>query len=146
MTTDGEVFTEIILEVFKVSGLLNIEGDKISEEFGLSSARWKVMGAIVKSNEPVTVSEIGRVMGQSRQATQRVVDVMAKDGLVEMLDNPHHKRAKLVALTGKGAVVYEKLDKKQATWAESGAQQIQRDELDKALITLKKMATFLEVK
>uniref|UniRef100_UPI002634653B MarR family winged helix-turn-helix transcriptional regulator n=1 Tax=uncultured Amphritea sp. TaxID=981605 RepID=UPI002634653B len=87
MTTDGEVFTEIILEVFKVSGLLNIEGDKISEEFGLSSARWKVMGAIVKSNEPVTVSEIGRVMGQSRQATQRVVDVMAKDGLVEMLDN-----------------------------------------------------------
>ena len=146
MTTDGEVFTEIILEVFKVSGLLNIEGDKISEEFGLSSARWKVMGAIVKSNEPVTVSEIGRVMGQSRQATQRVVDVMAKDGLVEMLDNPHHKRAKLVALTGKGAGVYEKLDKKQATWAESGAQQIQRDELDKALITLKKMATFLEVK
>jgi len=146
MTTDGEVFTEIILEVFKVSGLLNIEGDKISEEFGLSSARWKVMGAIVKSNEPVTVSEIGRVMGQSRQATQRVVDVMAKDGLVEMLDNPHHKRAKLVTLTGKGAVVYEKLDKKQATWAESGAQQIQRDELDKALITLKKMATFLEVK
>ena len=145
MTTNGEVFTEIILEVFKVSGLLNIEGDKISEEFGLSSARWKVMGAIVKSNEPVTVSEIGRVMGQSRQATQRVVDVMAKDGLVEMLNNPHHKRAKLVALTGKGAVVYEKLDKKQEKWAESGAQGIKRDELDKALITLKKMTTFLEV-
>ncbi|WP_211564822.1 MarR family winged helix-turn-helix transcriptional regulator [Marinomonas gallaica] len=146
MDTNGEVFTKIVLEVFKVSGLLNTEGDQLTEEFGLSSARWKVMGAIVKADQPVTVSEISRVMGQSRQATQRVVDVMSKDGLVQLLDNPNHKKAKLVALTEAGAVVYEKLDRKQEQWAASGAQNIDREELDRALSALHKMARYLERK
>lgn len=146
MDTNGEVFTKITLEIFKVSGLLNLEGDKITEEFGLSSARWKVMGAIVKSNEPITVSEIGRAMGQSRQATQRVVDIMAKDGLLDMLGNPHHKKAKLIALTEKGVEVYEQLDKKQEKWAVSGAEDIAREELDNTLSTLRKMVDYLERK
>lgn len=146
MDTNGEVFTKIVLEVFKVSGLLNTEGDQLTEEFGLSSARWKVMGAIVKANQPVTVSEISRVMGQSRQATQRVVDVMSKDRLVQLLDNPNHKKAKLVALTEAGTVVYEKLDRKQEQWAAIGAQNIDREELDSALSALHKMAKYLERK
>ena len=149
MDTNGEVFTKIALEIFKVSGLLNNEGDKITEEFGLSSARWKVMGAIEKSTDLVTVSQISRIMGQSRQATQRVVDVMVKDELVAWLDNPNHKKAKLVELTDKGKQTYNLLDKKQVVWAfnsivNQGAEGIDRDELDKALITLNKMAKFLE--
>ena len=144
MDTNGEVFTKIALEIFKVSGLLNNEGDKITEEFGLSSARWKVMGAIEKSTDLVTVSQISRIMGQSRQATQRVVDVMVKDELVAWLDNPNHKKAKLVELTDKGKQTYNLLDKKQVGWANQGAEGIDRDELDKALITLNKMAKFLE--
>ncbi|MGI9888747.1 MarR family winged helix-turn-helix transcriptional regulator [Vibrio gigantis] len=144
MDTNGEVFTKIALEIFKVSGLLNAEGDKLTEELGLSSARWKVMGAIEKSDDLVTVSQIARIMGQSRQATQRVTDIMVKDGLLTWLDNPNHKKAKLVNMTEKGKEAYALLDKKQEVWAESGAEGIERDELDKALITLKKMATFLD--
>ncbi|WP_215407054.1 MarR family winged helix-turn-helix transcriptional regulator [Vibrio gigantis] len=144
MDTNGEVFTKIALEIFKVSGLLNAEGDKLTEELGLSSARWKVMGAIEKSDGLVTVSQIARIMGQSRQATQRVTDIMVKDGLLTWLDNPNHKKAKLVNMTEKGKEAYVLLDKKQEVWAESGAEGIERDELDKALITLKKMATFLD--
>lgn len=144
MDTNGEVFTKIALEIFKVSGLLNAEGDKLTEELGLSSARWKVMGAIEKSDDLVTVSQIARIMGQSRQATQRVTDIMVKDGLLTWLDNPNHKKAKLVNMTEKGKEAYSLLDKKQEEWAESGAEGIERDELDKALITLQKMATFLD--
>lgn len=144
MDTNGEVFTKIALEIFKVSGLLNAEGDKLTEELGLSSARWKVMGAIEKSDDLVTVSQIARIMGQSRQATQRVTDIMVKDGLLTWLDNPNHKKAKLVNMTEKGKEAYALLDKKQEVWAESGAEAIERDELDKALITLKKMVTFLD--
>ncbi|MCW1888924.1 MarR family transcriptional regulator [Vibrio chagasii] len=40
------------------------------------------MGAIEKSDELVTVSQIARIMGQSRPATQRVTDIMVKDGLL----------------------------------------------------------------
>ncbi|MFA0313525.1 MarR family transcriptional regulator [Vibrio splendidus] len=144
MDTNGEVFTKIALEIFKVSGLLNAEGDKLTEELGLSSARWKVMGAIEKSDDLVTVSQIARIMGQSRQATQRVTDIMVKDGLLTWLDNPNHKKAKLVNMTEKGRDAYNRLDQKQEVWAESGAEGIERDELDKALSTLRKMAIFLD--
>ncbi len=37
-----ETFTQIVLEIFKLHGLLNAEGDEITKEFGLSSARWKL--------------------------------------------------------------------------------------------------------
>ena len=46
-TPQGHLFTEVVLEVFKLSGSLVAEGDKITSDHGLSSARWKILGAIV---------------------------------------------------------------------------------------------------
>lgn len=144
MDSDGEIFTKIVLETFKVSGLFNTEGDRMSEEFGLSSARWKIMGAIEKSDVRLTVPEIGRSMGQSRQASQRIVDVMAKDGLVDCIDNPNHKRAKHVILTEEGKRIYDLLDKKQATWASEVASKLSREEMDITLSTIQKVAKYFD--
>lgn len=144
MDSDGEIFTKIVLATFRVSGLLNAEGDHMSEQFGLSSARWKIMGAIEKSAEKLTVPEIGRAMGQSRQASQRIVDVMAKDGLVEFIDNPNHKRAKHVALTAEGKRIYDLLDDKQAIWAAQAAEGLSRQELETTLNTIHKITHYFE--
>jgi len=138
--SSGEIFTEIVLEIFKVSGMLNSEGDKLTEEFGLSSARWKIMGAIARSEQLLTVPQIGRSMGQSRQATQRLVDVMAKDSLLKLIENPNHKRAKYIDLTEEGRRIYDELDEKQKPWALEGANQLTTTELDAALSALRKMA------
>ncbi|MDB1125477.1 MarR family winged helix-turn-helix transcriptional regulator [Vibrio algarum] len=140
---NGETFTEVVLEVFKVSGMLNVEGDDLTKEFGLSSARWKVMGAIGRSETALTVPQIGRTMGQSRQATQRIVDVMTKDGLLQLVENPHHKRAKLVDLTEQGKKVYRLLDIKQTCWASKGAEDLSKEELETTLFVLQKMASYL---
>ncbi|MPW28264.1 MarR family transcriptional regulator [Agarivorans sp. B2Z047] len=144
MGSNGEIFTKIVLEIFKVSGLFNTEGDRMSEEFGLSSARWKIMGAIEKSDVRITVPEIGRAMGQSRQASQRIVDVMAKDGLIKFIDNPSHKRAKHVTLTGEGKRIYDLLDTKQALWAAEAATELTREELDITFNTIQKMAKYFD--
>ena len=77
---NGELFTQLTLEIFRVSGMLNTEGDELTKEFGITSSRWKILGAAEMSEGPVTVPQIGRTMGQSRQAVQRLVDVMKKDG------------------------------------------------------------------
>ena len=45
-TLEGQRFTEIVLEIFKLNGLLITEGDQITKTLGLSSARWKVLGAL----------------------------------------------------------------------------------------------------
>lgn len=134
-----ETFTQIVLEIFKLHGLLNAEGDEITKEFGLSSARWKVMGAIVKVGTPLTVSQISRTMGQSRQATQRIVDVMSQQGLLKLEDNPDHKTAKLVTLTKSGLEIYEALDVKQVVWAKNCSKKMSIKELQHTLSTLQKM-------
>ncbi|TMO57006.1 MarR family winged helix-turn-helix transcriptional regulator [Pseudoalteromonas phenolica] len=132
-----DIFTKIVLEIFKVSGMLNIEGDMMAEEFGLSSARWKVLGAIAQTERLLTVSEIARIIGQSRQAAQRLVNALKKDALIKMTDNPKHKRAKFVTLTEEGEEVFWKLWNKQLPWATCGA---------KALTTLELHATFSAMK
>ncbi|MGR5558985.1 MarR family winged helix-turn-helix transcriptional regulator [Vibrio fortis] len=136
----SNAFTNIVLEIFKVNGQLNGEGDQMASEFGMSSARWKILGAIVKLEQPITVAEIGRTMGQSRQGTQRIVDAMVKDGLLAMLHNPNHKRAKLVDLTEEGRRIYNLLYIKQLSWSAEGANGFTIQELETTLSTLRAMA------
>ena len=79
-TQKGSILTEIILETFKLSGLLVSEGDQLVMEAGLTSARWKILGALSYESTAMTVPDIARAMGQSRQAVQRLANEMTKDG------------------------------------------------------------------
>ena len=144
-THKGSVFTEIVLEVFKLSGFLIAEGDKITEPHRLSSARWKILGSLALSGLPLTVPQIGRMMGQTRQAVQRLVDIMHKDDLLEFLRNPDHKRAKLVTLTPKGLESYKKIEEKQIPWANQHSRHIKEKDLATTLSTLRKMGQIFDV-
>ncbi|MBL4659604.1 MAG: MarR family transcriptional regulator [Alcanivoracaceae bacterium] len=139
-TDKGHIFTEIVLEVFKLSGLLITEGDKITETNGLSSARWKILGALARSTTPLTVSQIARVMGQTRQAVQSLVNIMNKGGLLDFIDNPAHKRAKLVCFTTKSQQIYAKLDAEQIPWANQQSGHLDKTELQATLTILKKIS------
>ena len=136
----GHTFTEIVIESFKLSGLLVTEGDRIAAPLGLSSARWKILGALARSKTPLTVSQIARNMGQSRQAVQSLVNILSQAGLVEFHNNPDHKRAKLAALTPSGQSVYEQMDAIQIPWANQCASQISIKDLKTTLATLKKIS------
>lgn len=51
---------------------------------------------------PQTVPQIARARPVSRQYIQALVDELAEEGRVEFLDNPAHKRSRLVRLAPKG--------------------------------------------
>ncbi len=55
---------------------------------------------------PLTVPQIARMRPTSRQRMQRLADELAADGLVRFVDNPKHRRSKLVQLTAKGKARY----------------------------------------
>ncbi len=59
---------------------------------------------------PLTVPQIARMRPTSRQRMQRLANELAADGLVEYIDNPKHRRSKLVRLTAKGEAHYRELD------------------------------------
>ncbi|GAB5404951.1 MAG: MarR family winged helix-turn-helix transcriptional regulator [Aureliella sp.] len=136
----GELFTELVLEIFKLNGLLLAEGDRIAGEYELSSARWKVLGALALHGSPMTVAQIGRHMGQARQSVQRIANDMAKSGHFTWVDNPNDKRAMLLKLTAKGKTVYNQLESLQAPWAANAASELEHNELESALSVIRRLA------
>lgn len=88
----------------------------IQEVHGLSEAaagRRGVMRGLYRLG-PQTVPQMARVRPVSRQHIQVLVDGLAADGLVEFLDNPAHKRSRLVALTQAGKQLVELMDRREA--------------------------------
>ena len=55
---------------------------------------------------PLTVPQIAEMRPTSRQRMQRLADELEAEGLVEFIDNPSHRRSKLVRLTRKGEARY----------------------------------------
>ncbi len=98
----AEVLTDLVLEIFRVNGRLVAYGDELTGAFGLTSARWKVMGAVAVAGQPLTVARIAHNMGLARQSVQRLVDSLATQGLICLLDNPADRRARLVDFTPRG--------------------------------------------
>ena len=113
-TPAADALTALMLQVFRVNGALLAAGNRLTEPDGQTSARWQVLGAIT---EPRTVADIARTMGLARQSVQRTVDVLAGDGLVELVANPAHRRAKLVRLTPTGEQVLRRISARQVEWA-----------------------------
>ena len=58
---------------------------------------------------PLTVPQIAQMRPTSRQRMQRLADDLAAEGLVKFIDNPKHRRSKLVQLTPKGDACYREL-------------------------------------
>lgn len=133
------LFLDLVLSVFRLNGLLIAEGDNMTENLGLTSARWKVIGVIALSNSGLTVPGIARVLGQSRQAVQRLTDVMVEDGLLHYRSNPKHKRSVLVTLTEAGTQAYHQLRDVQDPWAIENTEDVPIEELDTALRLVRRL-------
>ncbi|MEY8674067.1 MarR family winged helix-turn-helix transcriptional regulator [Francisella philomiragia] len=130
------IFTNLVLETFKASGILNIQGDNLTKEFGLTSSRWKILGAVKLSKDPMTIVDISNYMGQSRQAVQRIVKVMINENLIKLVNNPKHKQSKYIELTKKANDIYELLDEKQSKWARESSSSFSESDLSIALDVL----------
>jgi DNA-binding Lrp family transcriptional regulator len=85
--------TALILETFRLNGRLLAAGDALVESLNLTSARWQVLGAIATAPVPLSVAQIARSMGLTRQAVQRLANDMERDGLLRFAANPNHRRA-----------------------------------------------------
>jgi DNA-binding MarR family transcriptional regulator len=134
--------TELVLEIFRVKGLLLAVGDRLTRELGLTSARWQVLGAL--ADGPLTAAQIARNMGLKRQSVQRLVDVLSEQGILMFENNPHHRRAKLVRLTETGRRKYEQISKIQARWVNSVSRDLDVKELNAAVALLRDIEVQLQ--
>ena len=109
----------LMLETFRLNGALIALGDAVAAPVGLTSARWQVMGAIAEARGALPVSSLARNMGLVRQSVQRIVDELTTLGLLRLAPNPHHRRAKLVELTDRGATLFEEVNTRWLAFADA---------------------------
>jgi DNA-binding MarR family transcriptional regulator len=143
-TPKGETATEVILSTFRANGLLQAAGDQLAAEHGLTSARWQVLGAIALAQRPLTVPQIARRMGLTRQTVHTTVHRLLAEGLVELVPNSDHRRSQLVSLTELGRARYQAVDEKQAAWVNQLAAGLRRAELETTARVLGELCTRLE--
>lgn len=143
-TSTGAAFTALLLETFKLNGLLLLAGDRLVRHLNLTSARWQVLGAIDLAQAPLTVAQIARNMGLQRQSVQRLANVLGTEGLVQFVENPHHKRAKLVELTNGGQTTLKKVKRVQVKWANQISAGIREREVQSAVDVLREFGKRLK--
>lgn len=115
-TPTGDALTGLMLDLFRLNGVLLTAGDRLVARLGLTSARWQILGAVVAGERPQPVAWLARDLGASRQNVQRIVNDLQKEGLVAFEANPHHRRAQLVVLTDKGRRTFDAAMRLQAPW------------------------------
>jgi DNA-binding MarR family transcriptional regulator len=138
----GEAFSRLVLEVFRMNGQLLAAGTELTRDLGLTTARWQVIGAIAVS--ALTVPQIARTMGLTRQSVQRIVDLLACEGIVELVPNPRHRRAMLVRLTAAGRTKLNQISERQHVWANRMAEDLSPERLVELTETLRALRERLE--
>ena len=143
-TSEGEIASEVILSTFRTNGALLAAGDVLAAEFGLTSARWQVLGAIALPEQPLTVPQIARRMGLARQSVHSTVSRLMADGLVELIANADHRRSQLVRLTDRGRATFQAIDDKQAAWVNQLVAGLSGRDLETTERVLDELCTRLE--
>lgn len=143
MSHEGTEVRELALAVFATSGRLIGTGNELVAPLGLTSAWWQVLGALRYSPVPLPTASIARNMGLTRQAVQRIVDLLAERGMVAFQDNPHHRRAKLIVLTDAGLAAVTGAEQAVASLDEEIADRVGRRRIRDAIQTLEAMNAIL---
>jgi DNA-binding MarR family transcriptional regulator len=105
----AEAITELMLEVAQCFFKIRALGEKTGFITGWGGGAFGFMRSLALLG-PLTVPQIAQMRPTSRQRMQRLANELAAEGLVEFIDNPRHRRSKLVRLTPKGDARYRELD------------------------------------
>ncbi len=135
-TPAGDAFSRLVVQVFRLNGVLTAAGDEMARPAGQTSARWQVLAAA--DHAPMTVAQIARALNLARQSVQRVADLLVDDGLAAYVENPGHRRAKLVSLTPAGRKALRTIQAAQRVWADAIGARVGEAELARANTTLDK--------
>jgi DNA-binding MarR family transcriptional regulator len=105
----GEAIAELMLEVAQFFFRIRAVGQKTGLITSWGGGAFGLMRSLALLG-PLTVPQIAQMRPTSRQRMQRLADELAADGLVDFIDNPKHRRSKLVRLSAKGDARYRAMN------------------------------------
>jgi DNA-binding MarR family transcriptional regulator len=104
----AEAIAELLLEVAQCFFRIRAVGQKTGLITSWGGGAFGFMRSLALLG-PLTVPQIAQMRPTSRQRMQRLADELEAEGLVEFVDNPKHRRSKLVRVTRKGEARHREL-------------------------------------
>jgi DNA-binding MarR family transcriptional regulator len=135
-----DAWSQFVLAVFDVNGLIEQAGERVSRPLGQSAARWHVLGRAFRSQ---TVAEMAADMGHARQSVQRVADVLEGEGLIRYRPHPTDRRTKLVELTPRGRTVLGAIYQRQTAWFAEITARLSEPKLRRLTASLNEVSSLL---
>src|SRR5258708_4922314 len=108
-TRKGEAIADLMLEVAQFFFRIRVVGQRTGLITIWGGGAFGFMRSLALLG-PLTVPRIAQMRPTSRQRMQRLADELAAERLVEFIDNPRHRRSKLVQLTRKGDTRYREMN------------------------------------
>ena len=139
----AEKVTEIWMEAIGLFFRLRAMGKELGAVSEGNASYWGLLNTIVTKG-PTTVPDIARMRPVSRQHIQAMANEMEAQGLVTFVENPRHKRSKLVKATAKGEAFYKKQSGLMHQQASEMAGDLSLEELETATRVLAELRGALE--
>jgi DNA-binding MarR family transcriptional regulator len=108
-----EALQELLAAHVALMHRLTFAAQQLHQEGELSAGRRGVLLSL-HNQGPRTVPQLARMRPVSRQHMQTHVNSLAGDGYVELVDNPAHRRSRLVRLTAQGEQALEQMRQREA--------------------------------
>jgi DNA-binding MarR family transcriptional regulator len=97
----------IVADIFELAGRFRDTGEQIASGVGQTQARWQVMSAA--SGGALTVPQIARRLGVTRQNVQRIANLLVSEGWATFEKNPHHRSSPHLVLSERGQAALAEL-------------------------------------
>ncbi len=122
---------------------LKVVVEQIHKEGQMSGGLRGVLRSLL-TDGPQTVPQMARTRPTSRQHIQVLVNRLLEMGLVELVDNPAHKRSRLVSLTPAGKKRIDAMNQREAALLQKFQAGISEKNLYSTARTLKKLRKAFE--
>jgi DNA-binding MarR family transcriptional regulator len=141
--TPSDLINAIAVESYGVSAAFRRHGDILAKKAGQTQARWQVLR--VASGGALSVPQIARRLGVTRQHVQRVADALVAESLACFVVNPDHKTSSRLSLTVKGRRALETMANNSSDYARVLASRLHGFDLGYLLASLRTLSAALSV-
>ncbi len=133
----------IVAEIQRLSPLLAEIGAVLHATTGVTKPMRQVLELLV-DGVPATVPVLANALGVTRQHVQTIVNELLDKHLVKLLDNPEHKRSKLIAATERGEAALKEIRAREAPIGNKLAAALSAEDAAIAAAALTKLRERLE--
>jgi DNA-binding MarR family transcriptional regulator len=98
---------EAYLHVLRTGTMLHHQTERQLTRRGLSSGRFLILCLLARGSDPIPVCQLARMAGVTTPTVSAVISGMARDGLIERLEDPADRRVVRIGLLPAGQSILD---------------------------------------